>query len=279
MTLHHTLWRTDFSRVLPVERRVARYALQFFCTDQQARMGLSNSRQLSSLWQVTLPLLDPVAVQDRLGPVAQQAYAGLDVRDGPGGARRRLSAGAPSDWLKGGLSDHPADAWEEVRIAQQMQDWRNRIRSFFNTLPRSTLDRLVEADGVAPTSATIAHLGETLGLGAAEVQVLEYLELRETIELLRILIRPSDHSVPRCMGPVNLERLAALLGVEARHLQTVLAERASLRSLRLVEIDQGLTDLEGFLCASHLLQEILHAARTDRTTLPALLIESAPAAG
>jgi transitional endoplasmic reticulum ATPase len=278
MTLHHTLWRTDFCRVLPVERRLARYALQFFCTDQRARSGLSNSRLLSTLWQVTLPLLDPVAVQERLGPLAKQAHAGLEARNRRWAAGRSLSAAVPRDWLKGGLSDDPADSWEELGIALRMEDWRNRMRAFFNTLPRSVLDRLAEADGVAPASATIAHFGEALALGAAEIQVLEYLWFCETVEMLRILIRPSDYSVRRCPGRVNLERLAALRGVEVRSLQTVLAKRAPLRSLGLVDIYQHLTDLDDFLTASPLLQKIMHAAPTDRTILLAQLIESAPAA-
>jgi SpoVK/Ycf46/Vps4 family AAA+-type ATPase len=139
------------------------------------------------------------------------------------------------------------------------------------------LRRLAGADGAAPTSPTLALLGEALDLDATAVRLLDFLEQRELVEPLRVLLRANGHPGVRIAARVQLGRLAALLGLERTAVQSALAKRAPLRALGLVEYEDGHSDLEDFLAPTGLLREVVEAAPLDAEALLALLIEPAPA--
>ena len=273
---HRTLWRTDFTTVPAAERRAARYALQLARDDARLRHELKDSDVLAALWELTLPLLDPDAVAALLS----------------------LYADAERHWMPPGAVDW--EAWDDVQGARRLDDeiarrandgreevpspplgaeeLRERLRSFFRTLPRWVLRRLAQADAAAPTSATIALLGEVLALDATAVRLLDFLEQRELVEPLRLLLRAHGRTSYRLAARINRGRMAALLGLELATTQSALARCAPLRALGLVDCHDGLSDLEDFLAPTGLLREVLEAAPRDTEALLGLLIEPAPAA-
>ncbi|WP_295393158.1 ATP-binding protein [uncultured Thiodictyon sp.] len=275
MNDHGTLWRTDFTTVPAAARRAARYALQLVRGDARLRQDLKDSDVLAALWELTLPLLDPDAVVALLS-----LYADSECHWTPPGA---------VDW----------EAWDNVQGARRLDyhiarsaddgrgevpspplgaaELRERLRTFFRTLPRRVLRRLAQADAAAPTSATIALLGEALALDATAVRMLDFLEQRELVDPLRLLLRANVRTSGRISSRINLGRLATLLGLDRAITQSALARCAPLRALGLVDCDDGFSDLEDFLSPTGLLREVLEAAPRDAQALLALLIEPAPA--
>jgi len=78
---HRTLWRTDFTLVPPVARRVARFALQLVSQDPQVRRDLGNKKVLSALWQLTLPLFNPQVTAAYLATLTDQDQAWLSSEE------------------------------------------------------------------------------------------------------------------------------------------------------------------------------------------------------
>ncbi|MBV5274740.1 MAG: hypothetical protein JZU52_14230 [Lamprocystis purpurea] len=275
MNDHRTLWRTDFNTVPAAARRAARYALQLAQGDIRLCQDLKDADVLGALWELALPLLDHDAVAALLSPYAD----------------------AEHNWLPSGAVDW--EEWEDVQltrlmdyeIARRANDdrelppsplgadaLRKRLRTFFRTLPRRVLRRLAVADGAAPTSPTMALLGEALGIDATAVRLLDFLEQRELVESLRLLLRANGRRGVHIAARVQLGRLAVLLGLDRAAVQSALAKRAPLRALGLVDYEDGHSDLEDFLAPTSLLREVLEAAPRDAEALLALLIEPAPAA-
>ncbi len=78
---HRTLWRTDFTLVPPVARRVARFALQLVSQDPQVRRDLGNKKVLSALWQLTLPLFNPQVTVAYLATLTDQDQAWMSSEE------------------------------------------------------------------------------------------------------------------------------------------------------------------------------------------------------
>ncbi|MGK0655057.1 MULTISPECIES: AAA family ATPase [unclassified Methylococcus] len=269
--MHRSLWRAEFAAVPPVERRLARYALQLFRHDPQRALNLSDHEVLGALWRLTAPLLDPRAARELMGCSEEEVpWAGEALEP------ETLSGEEVVRDLEAAFA---RDRNEPARPAPVVER-RQRCRAVFETLPQQIVRRLTEADGVAPTSSTVATLGQALGLSATEILILDYLEHRELSRPLRVLLRaePGARYATRAVGRLNLVRLAAMLGVEPEAVRGALARQAPLQSLELVECDSGLQrDLEDFLSPTNLLRRVLEAAPPDADALLAELIEPAPA--
>ncbi|WP_295441852.1 AAA family ATPase [uncultured Thiodictyon sp.] len=263
MNDHRTLWRTDFSAVPAAARRAARYALQLVRGDARLRQDLKDSDVLGALWELSVPLFNPAAAAAFLSPFADVDYAWL--------------APSASDWEEHERTGGKDDDADESALPLGAADLRERLRTFFKTVPPRVLRRLAQADAAAPTSATIALLGEALGLDQSALRMLDFLEQRELADPLRLLLRANGRTSGRIAARINLGRLATLLGLDLATTQTALARRAPLRVLGLVDCEDGLSDLEDFLNPTGLLREVLEAAPRDAQALLALLIEPAPA--
>ncbi len=260
---HRTLWRSDFATVPPVERRLARLALNWLRAEPHLAEHLAERENLSTLWHLIRPLLDPEARVRWLEAMA----AARDVED--------------EKTNRGSLS---RESFRELREASRQhrdldgdpahdKDVRAALREFFKTLPGWVHERLTAVETDAAVSPTLILLGTALELDATSLRVLDFLDLREQSEPLRtVLGRTRRHGLR-----VNLERLAGLLDLEPGAMRRALARRAPLRTLGLIERERHPSDLEDFLSPSTLLREVMEAAPTDVDALLALLIEPAPA--
>jgi transitional endoplasmic reticulum ATPase len=239
-------WRNDFSRITPEQRRLGRYALQLVCgaPDLLPRENRGRSNLLDHLWPLVLPLLEP----ERL--VAWLAW------DEP--AMGRLPAGALADRI------------EELE-GREIVDFHRRLCRLVSHGHRRALERLAAVDGDAPLNPTVALLADTLDLGPTELRLLDYVDLHEASEPLRLLLRTSDRRGARD----NRVYLAAALGVGTEALRNALAREAPLRALGLLNVEP-VSDLEDFVRAGDLLGTILDAAPADANSLMALLVEPAP---
>ncbi len=240
-----SLWCKDFATVPAPARRVARYALQLIQGPAGGQSWLHDRGFLGALWSVTRPVLDPEAVA---------AF---------------LAAGAGADQL-----DWPEDGDDQEVSPEADAVLRVRLRYFYATTTRAALRRLAMADGTATLSPTVTLLGQALGLDATELRVLDYLDRYDASEPLRVLLRQGG----RDSGRANPGRLAAALGLAETVVRKALGRSAPLRSLGLVEYNNGPGDLEDYLSPSELLREVLAAAPSDADALLATLIEPAQAA-
>ena len=225
MSDHRILWRKDFRTVPAVERRIARYALQRFQGDTRLHPHLHDRDFLGALWQLTLPLLNPPALATFLPRSADEEPAWLKGNDGDeetARMERKLRRA-----LNGEDSDDDEDDAEQQLVAQA-GSLRKRVRTFLKTIPRWVMQRLAEADGQAPTSTTPALLGEALGLDATAVRILDYLELREQSEPLRVLLRAGGRSGERVTARINLEQLATMLGLGSGAVRAALDKQSPL---------------------------------------------------
>lgn len=242
MLNHRTLWRSDFATVPPVERRLARLALNWLRSEPH----LAERDNLSALWQLIRPLLEPELAARWLAT----QLADPNRNDAP-----------EPDWL------------HAMEDPTRKVDGREALKEFFKTLPGWVHARLAAVDAAPTPSPTLTLLGAALELDAASLRVLDFLDLRDQTELLRALLgRTRRHGLR-----VNLERLARLLDLEPGALRRALARRAPLRALGLIERERHSSDLDDFLSPSPLLREVLEASPADVDALLALLIEPAPA--
>ncbi|MEI7837336.1 MAG: AAA family ATPase, partial [Planctomycetota bacterium] len=244
---HHTLWRMDLGAVPAVDRRPARFALQLILGDSSLRSRLHDRDFLGSLWQLTLPLLNPQAVQTFLN-ISNEDFEEEDE-----------------------LAEMVDGSNAEELVANRGH--RRLLIQFFETLPRSHLTRLIKADGEVPVASTVSLLGQSLGLDATDMRVLDFLEQHTASKPLRTLLRECQQAHAR----TNLPRLAVALGLDEPALRAALARRAPLRSLGLLEYNGDESDLEDFLRPATLLHEVLNAAPADADSLLATLIQPAPA--
>ncbi|AAU92395.1 hypothetical protein MCA1606 [Methylococcus capsulatus str. Bath] len=193
---HRSLWRADFAAVPPVERRLARYALQLFRHDPQRALNLSDHEVLGALWRLTAPLLDPRAARELMGCSEEEVPWAAEALESETLSREEVVRDLEAAFAQ--------DRNEPARPAP-VAERRQRCRAVFETLPQQIARRLAEADGVAPTSSTVATLGQALGLSATEVLILDYLEYRESSRPLRVLLRaePGARYATRAVGRLN----------------------------------------------------------------------------
>ncbi|WP_295409256.1 hypothetical protein [uncultured Thiocystis sp.] len=139
MTEHRTPWRADVSAVPADERRLARYALQFFGSDERLRQHLSDPDFLGALWRLALPLLEPGAAARCLA-VSQDANG----EQSPSRLDRQLN------------KILAAERGQVVEDGQPepLAGLANRLREVFKPLPDDLLSRLSADDGDAPVFET-----------------------------------------------------------------------------------------------------------------------------
>ncbi len=249
-------WRSDFTQVPPLQRRLGRYALQL-CRGAPELLEDAEHQVvfLQRLFQLLLPLFEPSALA-RWFPVDQgtPATASWDEDWDTDRAADWDATDAPSDPLAPHLRQ---------RLVRVVRNRTGRVHA-----------RLAAADGSTPLSPEVRLLGDSLHLDAVEVQVLDYLELHQLSDSLRVMLRACGREYAR----VNRRRLAALLGVPEPVLKMALGRSAPLRALGLLEyFDQS--DLEDFIARSELLATVLDTGPRDVEQLLSLLIEPAPEAG
>ncbi len=245
LTLSDGYWHRDFSAVPATARRPARYTLQLFLNDPSLHERLRDPDFLGALWQLTLPLLDPRAVDQLLTKPLKKV---IDIDE-------------HSDWHTEMLRP------EHNRILYK------RLVQFFETLNPQVLTRLVKADGDEPVTSTLVVLSQSLGLNATETRILDFLEQRMVVTHFSTLLRECHRANVR----VNMRRLAAALGLDESLLRNTLSRRSPLRALGLIEYGSDENDMEDFLRPSGLLREVLDTAPKDVDALLSTLIQPAPA--
>jgi hypothetical protein len=146
-------WLPDFSKVPPVERRVARYALQLLSWNDISQ-GRVHQFQLpdtiKAAWEVIVPLLGKRA--------ATRIWDTL------------LSSVRSND-----SEDH-------------LRSWHMNL---LMQLPDGLLARLVREDGDAPIQPVVALLRNVLGLTSAETRLLDFLDNRQSVGTFHSFIRLS----------------------------------------------------------------------------------------
>uniref|UniRef100_UPI0025F246CC AAA family ATPase n=1 Tax=uncultured Thiocystis sp. TaxID=1202134 RepID=UPI0025F246CC len=260
---HRTLWRSDFATVPASERRLARLTLNWLRAEPHLAEHLAERENLTALWFLIRPLLDPEARVRWLEALV--ATGDADDAEAETGSLPR----AMVHEMRAAARQHRDLDTDPARHAAV----RAALREFFKTLPDWVQTRLAAVDTAPTPSPTLILLGTALELDATSLRVLDFLDLRDQSEALRTLLgRTRRHGLR-----VNLERLAGLLDLEPGALRRALARRAPLRTLGLIERERHPSDLEDFLSPSTLLRDMLEATPADVDALLALLIEPAAA--
>lgn len=92
-----------------------------------------------------------------------------------------------SDWIPGLGADWDAD-WDAMDAATDeiTPHLRQRLHRLVSNRADRVQARLAAADGPTPLNPEVRLLGDSLGLNAVEIQVLDYLELHQSSERLRM---------------------------------------------------------------------------------------------
>ncbi|MBK1620750.1 AAA family ATPase [Lamprobacter modestohalophilus] len=266
------LIRQDLETLPPQARRLARLSLQLFFSDSAFKDRLDDADFLLALWPLTQCLLQP-AVLGQFDATLAVAEAELSRRSQLALRRLQRSQGQRKD-----------DDEDESLLPSFMRSTPRRgkprlqlLQQFYTHLSRDLLASLAAADGEETVAPTAKLLGRCLNLDATAVQVLDFLELRESNRDLRQLLnesRPGQQVISGLRAD-----MAALLGLPEKTLRAALSKRAPLRALGLVEIGRSTRiDLEDYLTPSDLLVELVEAEPETEAGLLAKLIEPAPPA-
>ena len=239
-TRARNLWLSSFADVPAPALRSARYALQIMARCPELHHRLSDDDFLAALWAICLPIVDPSALAkvqaDWLLPTADEDD-GSDRNDNgfPGRWQRRRSRpeplldGVPGERMRGFLTER------------------------FRAVPDTLLKRLAAADSGGPSHPSVAVLASSGGLQAIETAIVDFVEKKTTIPKFSVFLR--EAGVETNLG--HYACLAAALDEPVRLLKRQFHHTGSLRALRLVTVASGRSDLEDFLTAGGLLNEIL----------------------
>lgn len=230
-------WRQDLTAVPDAQLRAARYAMQIMARCPFLHPRLANDDFLGAVWFLALPLVDPVELT-RLE--ARWNRADGDSGEGDDAHHRR-----PRRRFAGDFGDLP----DGVPGARMREDLSRRFRS----LRESQLARLAEADTREPTRTEIRLLVSCAGLDRTEAAILDFVEKLDRFAALRQFLRETrthNHND-------HLAALSAALDVSQLELRRAIRSSGDLRVLRLVACQGRESDMEDFLRAEDVLNDIL----------------------
>ena len=122
----------------------------------------------------------------------------------------------------------------------------------FRAIPDSLLANLTAVDGMQPTHPSIAVLAECAGLDEVELRILDFVEKKDSVTHFRAFLRETGCDAARD----HLACLAAALDLRPAELQMRLYRHRSLGTLDLVTKAGRRSDLEDFIQAGELLEDI-----------------------
>lgn len=250
-------WRKDFSRINPVARRAARYALQIIGRCPVVHSRLQDDDFLGALWALALPLIDQVKLaQLQADWHRPDRESELESDDAGVHFPRRLRREREGNPLLDGVPG--------ARM-------RNYLIARFTTVPEALLSQLAQADGNTPTHPSVAVLAQCAGLDEIECRILDFVEKKDTVPHFRTFLQESGRDTPR----ENFACLAAALDVRPTELQSRFYRHNQLATLRLVTKANRRTGLEEFLESEDLFDDILMLEPTTSEALLAAVIETA----
>ena len=259
------LWRKDFSAVEPSIRRAARYALQIVARNPHLHHRLDDDDFLGALWSLSLPLVDPAklailqAQWMRPDSDCELEDEGDDPEELEVWPRRRRSRGKKDSTS---LYDGVPGARMRAYLCER-----------FRAIPESLLTRLAMADTTTPTHPSIAVLAECAGLSETELRLLDFVEKREGLAHFRRFLRET--------GGVTMQGhivcLAAALDLSAADIGSAFSRNSTLSALELIRRTQGNCDLEDFMRAGDLLEDLLALQPSCAESLLAAVAEPAAA--
>lgn len=287
MTLIRDCWRRDLSGLTPQQRRAAGYAVRLLGLPRELITERLDTQQLGLLWRMLQPLFEPRGLASYLRPPAPPGRAydpdelDPDVPDADldeDAAIPRMSDDDIFLALRVALKEEEESAFHvgPDRMEEHQDLLLGRLRRLFRRIHPLTAARLDRANPEeAPAAATVALLGASLDLTGPALRVLDFLdELVASPDLGQLMRQRGERAGSR----INYRRLGPVLDLSETELRRALAKNAPLRSLGLVVVETGHSDLEDFLRPSDLLSEVLEAAPADAEALLELLIEPAPPA-
>lgn len=224
---------------------------------------------LGALWALTLPLFDPARLAClRANWMRPDPDDALDDEDGVFDGRR--SGSRPFGFRSRALSGSGEGALLEGVPGARMRDYLiERFGAISDALP----ERLAEADGHAPTHPSIAVLCACAGLDEVEGRLLDFVEKKDSVAHFQIFLRETDLEATR----EHYACLAVALDVRADEVQARLYRHGSLSRLDLAKKTGGRSDLEDFVQASDLLEDILALEPSTSEALLAAVVEPAAA--
>lgn len=254
-------WRKNLSTVEPLTLRTARYALQIHARNPQRRVRLRDDDFLGALWSLSVPLIEP-AVLDTLRTYWMRAENEREAEDD----------------IDFDDSEYP-DFYRGRKIRRQKTGTLldgapgERMRSYliarFSAIPDNLLAKLATADSQLPTHPTVSVLADCAGLDTVDQRILDFVEKRETVNHFKVFLRESV-----CEGMRdNVLCLEAALDVPAADIKRRLTRSSPLALLGLVKRTQCPCDLEDFLRAGDLLEDLLTLEPSTSEALLGVLAE------
>lgn len=251
-------WLTDFSGVEPNQRRAARYALQILTRFPNMNARLEDVDLVGALWKLCRPLFSSKKLEaleeewSRPDPAAAQDDED-DIPDFLRSSRRRA---------RHGLLDGVPGARMQAYLVRR-----------FRSVPKLMLDRLAKADGTATTHPSIRVLGESAHLNEIDCGLLDFIEKKDSVKGFRDFLRATglDSHRDHCIA------LAAAFGVTSSAVRKHLHRRSTLPRLELVKVGHATCDLEDFLSAGDLLEDLAVLEPTTHQELLAAVTEPCPA--
>lgn len=252
-------WCKDFSDVPAALRRAGHYALRLIAYRRELHRRLQDDDFLGALWMLTRPLFDPAKLAlleldwVRNDDEAAEDDDGLEY-DRP---RRRLRFHRVECPLLEGL---PGERMREYLIAR------------FTAIPDSLIERLAADDGNTPTHPGIAVLASCAGLDPIETFLMDFVEKKGGVRYFREFLRETGFETQR----ENVESLSVMGNAPLAEVQARLRRSGPLSRLDLVRRARR-GDLEDFLDAGELLNDIIALEPTSREALLTALVEPAQA--
>ncbi len=286
MTLIRDCWRRDLSGLTPQQRRAAGYTVRLLGLPRDLGVERIDTNQLGLLWRMLQPLFEPQGLASYLRPPSPPRQAqdpeGLDPEVPDVDLDEEAVAPRMSDEeiftvLRVALKEEELGFHAGPDQMYEHQDLLlRRLRRLLRRIHPLTQVRLDRANPeAAPAAATVALLGASLDLTGPALRILDFLdELVASPDLGQLLRQRGERAGSR----INYRRLGPVLDLSETELRRALAKNAPLRTLGLVVVETGHSDLEDFLRPSDLLSEVLDAAPADAEALLELLIEPAPPA-
>ena len=257
-------WRKNFTTLAPTVRRAARYALQIVARNPNLHHRFADDDFLGALWSLALPLVDPAKLArlqaDWMRPDSESGFADEDGElDLP---HLRPSRRALARREDGPLLDGVPGARMRAYLVER-----------FRAIPDSLLANLAAVDGMQPTHPSIAVLAECAGLDEVELRILDFVEKKDSVTHFRAFLRETGCDAARD----HLACLAAALDLRPAELQMRLYRHRSLGTLDLVTKAGRRSDLEDFIQAGELLEDILALEPATPEALLAAVVEPAAA--
>ncbi|NMG31763.1 AAA family ATPase [Aromatoleum evansii] len=252
-------WRTDFSQVPAAQRRAARYALNILASFPVLHERLEDVDMIGALWTLTRPLFVPTTLE-LLETQWTQPDPAADAEDEDELARH---VGSSRRGRRHGLLEGVPGARMRAYLVRR-----------FKSLPKAMLERLNKADGTAPTHPSIEVLAQCAELDVIECSLVDFVEKKDSVKGFRDFLRETGYESFRD----HYGCLSVALGVSVKEIQHRLHRRAALSRLQLVKKGGRRCDLEDFLCAENLLDDLLALEPSTPEELLTAITEPCPPA-